>query len=112
MIGRIHLHEAADQMRAAAHHRAHRGVCGLVCNDGGLVAVVEQRILAADLQDVGMLGRHPEGVETLDLGQPKGIVGAKPGIGVVNTAVRIGGRVNQVGRVFVGYARAACAHLS
>jgi len=71
---------------------------------------VEERVLAADLEDVGVLGRHPEGVEALDLGEAERVVRPKPFISLVNTSVRIGGRIDQVARVFVGYARAVGAH--
>ena len=70
---------------------------GLLADDGGgLVAGVEQRVLAADLQDVGVAGHHPEGVEALGLrAPPSGLVGAQPGVGLVDARVGIGRGIDQ-----------------
>ena len=56
VVRRIHLHQGAQQVRAAAGHRAHVRVA-LDGGEGGRhVAGVEQVVLAGDLQDVGVLG--------------------------------------------------------
>ena len=54
---------------------------------GRLVAGVEEGVLAADLQDVGVFGRHPERVEALDIGLAKRVVGPQPAEGVVDRRI-------------------------
>ena len=49
----------------------------------GAIAVVEQRVLPADLRDVGVLGHDPERIEAADLGAAHRSVRAQPGEVVV-----------------------------
>jgi hypothetical protein len=48
MVGRIHLHERIDKMRAAAGDFAHAPIARLAGQRGGTVTIVEEVILPAD----------------------------------------------------------------
>jgi len=95
VVGVVHLDQGADEVGAAAHHLAHLPV-GL---DGGQgrrpVAIVEQLVLPLDLQDVGVAGDHPEGIEAFRLGLRQRGFPAQVGEGVVDPlAVGIGAGVD------------------
>ena len=89
MIRRVHLHEAAHQMRRAARHRAHALVAFLIGQRRLPVAIVEEGVLAADLQNVGVLRDHPERVIALQLRAAERVVRAQPFVGVMDLARRI-----------------------
>ena len=83
----VHLHQRADEVRTASGHLADPGV-GLEGDEGrGKITVMEQRILPADVQDVGVLGDDPEWRATLQFGPAKGIIGAQPAEGFVEAAL-------------------------
>lgn len=60
---------------------------------------MEQVVLALDIEDIGMAGDDPEGIETLDLGYVQRRVLAQPGKGIMRSIpVGIGFWVNDVCR--------------
>lgn len=97
MLRGVHLHQALDQVRAAARDAPHKGVA-LAVGQGRLsVAVVEQVRLALDIEDVGVLGNHPERIEALGSGEAKGVVRTKPAEGVMDPAIGVGARIDDCG---------------
>ena len=96
MIGGIHLHQRAHQVRPAgdlADALFHRPVR----QRGRAVGIVEQLVLAADGLDMGMLCHHPERIEILRPRDAERIVGAEPAVAVVDAVVGIGGRIDERG---------------
>jgi hypothetical protein len=87
VIGGIHLHEGPNQVRTAPCHLAD----GLVALDagegGGHVAGVEQVVLAADLENVGMLADDSEGKDPFQMGHAQGLVGAQPSESLVHRRI-------------------------
>ena len=102
MVGRVHLHQGAHQVRAAAGHGPDLVVSLDVDEGGGHFAGTEQVVLAADLQDVGVLGHDPEGMDPLQPRLAQGVVGAQPAVGVVRRRILgVGlGRDHRAGDVF------------
>src|SRR6266851_9289946 len=89
MIRRIHLHQTAHKVRAAAGQLADV-VAGRLVDDGRRsIAAMKEVVLTADLEDIGVPGDDPERVVACRLRYPQRIVGAKPGIALVNSSVRV-----------------------
>ena len=78
VIGSVHLHQGAQQMRAAAGELAYMGVAFDGGEGGRHDARGEEVILAADLQDIGVLGDDPERMDALDVRFAERIVGPQP----------------------------------
>ena len=95
MIRRIHLHQGPQKMRAAAHHFTHPLVHCLGRERRRPIAIVKERVLATDLQDILVAGRHPERVKALNLGLPERLILPQPRIGFVDSAIGIGGGIGQ-----------------
>ena len=97
MIGRIHLHQRAHQIRPAgdlADALFHRPVR----QRGRAVGIVEQLVLAADGLDMRMLCHDPERIELLGPRDAERVVGAEPAVAVMDAMVGIGGRIDERGR--------------
>ena len=48
---------------------------------------MEEVVLAADLENVGVLADDPEGIDPIQMGHPQGLVGAQPAEGLVHWLV-------------------------
>jgi hypothetical protein len=77
MIRRIHLHQAAHEMRHACE-AANECLTLAIGDHGRPVAVMEERVLAADLGNIGVLRDYPERIESFDLRPAHRPVGAQP----------------------------------
>src|SRR6266851_5373629 len=89
MIRRIHLHQAAHKVRAAAGQLADAIVGRLVGDGRRPIAAMKEVVLTAYLEDIRVPGDDPERIEACRLSYPQRIVSAKPGIALVNSSVRV-----------------------
>src|SRR6266851_4394188 len=89
MIRRIHLYQAAYEVRAAAGLLADVIVSRLVGDGCRPIAAVKEVVLTADLEDIGVPGDDPERIVACRSRDPQRIVGAKPGIALVDSSVRV-----------------------
>ena len=87
MVRGVHLHQGPQQVRTAAGH-ALDDLVALDRGEGGRpVPGVEQVVLTADLQDVGVLAHDPEGIDPLQLDPGQRRVGPQPAEGLVHRPV-------------------------
>src|SRR6266700_2229864 len=90
MIRRIHLHQTAHKVRAAAGLLADVIVGRLVDDGRRPIAAMKEVVLTADLEDIRVPRDDPERIKAGRLRDTQRIVGAKPGVALVNSSVRVG----------------------
>ncbi len=78
MVGRVHVDQRAEQVWAAAPHRADHVLRGPRSKNRPVIAAVEQVILAADLEDILVFRDRPERIVAVDLHAAYWIVRTQP----------------------------------